>query len=62
MMKATMLKKGTQVCSGRNFCAKARQMGEVIQLTFITGQKPALTVALTWWKVRAPAMIAMKMR
>lgn len=57
-----MLKNGTQVCSGRNFWANAKQIGEVIQLTLMTGQKPALTVARTWWKVRAPAMIAMKTR
>jgi hypothetical protein len=24
--------------------------------------KPALTVARTWWKVRAPAMMAIEMR
>jgi hypothetical protein len=49
MKKAMILKKGTQVCSGKNFCAKAKQSGEVTQLTFMTGKKPALTVALTWW-------------
>lgn len=59
IMKATMLKNGTQVCSGKNFCANARQIGDVTQLTFMTGQKPAFTVARTWWKVRAPAMMAM---
>jgi hypothetical protein len=61
-MKPMMLKKGTQVCSGRNFCAKASAMGEVIQLTFMTGMKPARTVARTWWNVRAPAMMAMLTR
>lgn len=48
MTNATILKKGTHVCSGRNFWANARARGEVIQLTFMTGMKPALTVALTW--------------
>lgn len=62
MKKPTRLKKGTQVCSGRNFCAKARASGEVIQLTFMTGRKPALTVARTWWNVRAPAMMAIDER
>jgi hypothetical protein len=62
MTKPTKLKNGTQVCSGRNFCAKARAIGDVIQLTFITGMKPALTVARTWWKVFAPAIRAMKIR
>lgn len=62
MINPMMLKKGTHVCSGRNFWAKAREMGDTIQLTFITGMKPALTVARTWWKVRAPAMMAMEMR
>jgi hypothetical protein len=62
MMKPMMLKKGTQMVSGRNCWAKASEMGETTQLTFMTGQKPALTVALTWWKVRAPAMRAMEMR
>lgn len=47
MMKETRLKKGTQVLSGRNFCAKAKQMGEVIQLTRITFQKLTLRVART---------------
>ena len=46
MTKATMLKKGTQVCSGKNFWAKANAKGETTQLTFITGMKPALMVAL----------------
>jgi hypothetical protein len=48
-MKDTMLKKGIQSWSGRNFWAKARQMGEVIHETRITFQKPTLTVARTWW-------------
>lgn len=55
-----MLKNGTQVCSGRNFCAKARQTGDVTQLTFITGQNPAFQVAWTWWNLVAPAMIAIE--
>lgn len=42
-----MLKNGTQVCSGRNFWANANANGDVIQLTFMTGKKPALTVART---------------
>jgi hypothetical protein len=62
MTNPTMLKKGTHTCSGRNFCANAKEIGETTQLTFITGMKPALTVARTWWKVRAPAMMAMEMR
>ena len=62
MTKATMLKNGTQVCSGRNLCAKAKANGLVIQLTFITGMKPARTVARIWWKVRAPAITAMEAR
>ena len=45
MTKATMLKNGTQVCSGRNRCANAKANGLVIQLTFITGMKPVRTVA-----------------
>ena len=57
-----MLKNGTQVCSGRNFCAKAKASGDVIQLTFMTGIKPALTVARIWWNVLAPAMIAIEVR
>ena len=47
MTKATKLKNGTQVCSGRNFWAKARHSGDVIQLTFMTGRKPARMVART---------------
>ena len=47
MQNAMILKKGTQVCSGRNFWAKARANGDVIQLTFMTGMKPARTVART---------------
>lgn len=35
---------------------------DVTQLTFITGMKPARTVARIWWKVRAPAMTAMEVR
>lgn len=62
MTKATMLKNGTQVCSGRNCWANASAKGEVIQLTFMTGMKPARTVARTWWNVRAPAMRAMEIR
>jgi len=62
MTNARMLKNGTQVCSGKNFWAKARAKGEVIQLTFMTSMKPALTVALTWWKVLAPAMMAIEAR
>ena len=46
-MNEMMLKKGTHVCSGRNFWAKANARGDVIQLTFMTGMKPALTVART---------------
>ena len=46
MTKPTILKNGTHVCSGRNFCANARAMGEVTQLTFMTGKKPDLMVAL----------------
>jgi hypothetical protein len=57
-----MLKNGTQVCSGKNFCANAKAMGDVIQLTFMTGMKPARMVARTWWNVRAPAMMAMDAR
>lgn len=45
MQNATMLKNGTHVCSGRNFCANASAIGEVIQETFMTGMKPARTVA-----------------
>lgn len=48
MMKETTLKNGTQVCSGRNFWANASASGEVTQLIFITGRKPARTVAWTW--------------
>lgn len=62
MTKAMMLKKGTQVCSGRNFWANAKDKGETTQLTFMTGMKPALMVALIWWKVLAPAMTAMEAR
>ncbi len=62
MTKEMMLKNGTHVCSGKNCWAKARAKGEVIQLTFITGKKPALTVALTWWNVLAPAITAMEAR
>ena len=61
-MNATKLKNGTHMYSGRNFCANARAMGDVIQLTFMTGMKPARTVARIWWKVLAPAMIAMEAR
>jgi hypothetical protein len=57
-----MLKKGTQVVSGRNCWANASEIGDTIQLTFMTGMKPAFTVARTWWKVRAPAMMAMETR
>lgn len=56
------LKNGTHIYSGKNFCAKARAMGEVIQETFMTGMKPALTVARIWWNVRAPAMTAILAR
>ena len=62
MMKPTMLKNGTQVSCGRNACAKAKAIGDVTQETFMTGMKPARTVARIWWKVRAPAMIAMLKR
>ena len=62
MKNPTILKKGTQVCSGRNFCANASEIGETIQLTFMTGMNPAFTVALTWWNVRAPAMMAMEIK
>ena len=62
MTKAIKLKNGTQVCSGRNFCAKARANGLVIQVTFITGIKPARTVALIWCSVRAPAITAIEAR
>lgn len=37
-------------------------MGEVIQETFMTGMKPALTVARIWWNVRAPAITAILAR
>jgi len=37
-------------------------MGEEIQLIFITGMKPALTVARIWCQVRAPAMTAIEAR
>ena len=47
MTKETILKKGTQVCSGRNCWANANAKGETTQLTFMTGMKPALMVALT---------------
>jgi hypothetical protein len=60
--KATTLKNGTQVCSGRNFCAKARVRGDTTQLTFMTGMKPAFHVAWTWWNVLAPAMMAIDTR
>lgn len=56
------LKKGTQVCSGRNFCAKARANGDEIQLTFMTGMNPAFHVAWTWWMVLAPAMMAIEIK
>lgn len=59
MTNETRLKKGTHAFSGRNFCAKARHNGDVIQLTRITFQKPTRTVARTWWYVLAPAMMAM---
>lgn len=62
MTKERILKKGTQVCSGKNFWAKANAKGETTQLTFITGMKPALTVALIWWNVLAPAITAMQAR
>jgi len=62
MKNETRLKNGTQVSGGRNFCAKARHKGDDIQLTFITGMKPAFHVACTWWMVLAPAMIAMEIR
>ena len=62
IIKAMMLKNGTQVCSGRNFWANANANGDVIQLTFMTGMKPALTVALIWWKVLAPAIMAIDVR
>lgn len=62
MTNATKLKNGTHKYSGRNFCANASAMGDVIQLTFITGIKPALTVARIWWKVLAPAIIAIEAR
>lgn len=61
-MNPTMLKNGTQVCSGRKYWANASAMGDVIQLTFMTGMKPARTVARTWWNVRAPAMMAIETR
>lgn len=61
-MKATKLKKGIQANSGKNCWAKARQMGDVIQETFITFMKPTRTVARIWWYVRAPAMSAMATR
>lgn len=47
MTNATKLKNGTQVSCGKNACANARVTGDVIQLTRMTGQKPALTVART---------------
>lgn len=62
MKNPTMLKNGTQVCSGKNCCANARHNGEEIQLTFITGMNPAFQVAWTWWIVRAPAMTAIETR
>ena len=62
MQNATMLKNGTQVCSGKNFWAKASAIGEVIQETFMTGMKPARTVARIWCQVRAPAITAMEAR
>ena len=62
MTNEIMLKNGTQVCSGRNFWANANARGDVIQLTFITGMKPALTVARTWWKVLAPAITAIEVK
>jgi hypothetical protein len=62
MTKPMMLKKGTHVVSGRNCWANASEMGDTTQLTFMTGQKPALTVARTWWNVRAPAIRAMDVR
>lgn len=62
MKKPTMLKNGTQVSWGRKACAKARAIGDVIQETFITGMKPVRTVARIWWKVRAPAIMAMLKR
>lgn len=62
MTNDTRLKKGTHVFSGRNFCAKARQMGEVTQLTLMTFQKPTRTVARTWWNVLAPAIKAMAVK
>ena len=62
MTNAIMLKNGTQVCSGRNCWANAKARGDVIQLTFMTGMKPALTVARTWWKVLAPAITAIDVK
>jgi len=61
-MNATKLKNGTHRYSGRNFCANARAMGDVIQLTFMTGMNPARTVARIWWKVLAPAITAIEAR
>jgi hypothetical protein len=58
----TMLKNGTQVCSGKNFCAKAKAIGLVTQLTFMIGINPARMVARIWWNVLAPAMTAMEAR
>ena len=57
-----MLKNGTQVSWGRKACANAKATGEVIQETFMTGMKPARTVARIWWNVRAPAIMAMLKR
>lgn len=51
MTKAIKLKNGTHVWGGRNACAKARAIGEVNQLTRMTGQKPARIVARTWCQV-----------
>ena len=60
--KASMLKNGTHVCSGRNFCANASAIGDVTHVTFITGMKPARSVARIWCRVRAPAIRAIEVR
>ena len=58
----TALKNGTHVSCGRKACANASAIGDVIHETFMTGMKPARTVARIWWKVRAPALTALEVR
>jgi hypothetical protein len=45
MINPTKLKKGTHTSCGKKACANANAIGEVTHETFITGMKPARTVA-----------------